>query len=158
MLMQQPIKTNLTSWQICLGLAPVPQKILDQAKIKKIDEHVKCRKKSMHLSQEQRIKVQEFIAPMVIKKTYAMHIYDELINSGLVSDDSGNVASFSLVKLIIRDVKTDLGVPKYSEVTNKVVELYASGLKVNQIRDKLGISRHHVTNILGRKRRKGELC
>jgi len=157
MLMQQPIKTDLTSWQICLGLAPMPQNILDQAGIKKI-EYVKCKKKAVRLSQEQRTKVQEFIEPMVMHKIYAMHIHDELINSGLISDDSGNVASFSLVKLIIRDVKTDLGVPKYSEVTNKVVELYASGLKVNQIRDKLGISRHHVTNILGRKRRKGELC
>ena len=157
MLTQQPIKTDLTSWQICLGLAPMPQKILDQAGIKKI-EYVKCKKKAVRLSQEQRTKVQEFIEPMVMHKIYAMHIYDELINSGLVSDDSGNVASFSLVKLIIRDVKTDLGVPKYSEVTNKVVELYASGLKVNQIKDKLGLSRHHVTNILGRKRRKGELC
>jgi hypothetical protein len=157
MLTQQPIKTDLTSWQICLGLAPMPQKIWDQAGIKKI-EYVECKKKAVRLSQEQRTKVQEFIEPMVMHKIYAMHIHDELINSGLISDDSGNVASFSLVKLIIRDVKTDLGVPKYSEVTNKAVELYASGSKVNQIKDKIGLSRHHVTNILGRKRRKGELC
>ncbi len=146
-MINQAIKTDLTSWKICLGLAPAPQNILDQVEVKKVCEPEKCRKKTFHLLPKQRMKAKEFMAPMVRKGAYAVEIYTHLINSGLISDDTGNVASFSLVKLIIRDAKTELGIPKYSEATSKVVELYKKGLRVNEIRDKLGLSRHHVTNI-----------
>ena len=158
MLMQQPIKTNLTSWQICLGLLPLPDKIIQDIESGEVRHEPETFFKKVILTKEQVAEIEAFAEERIRQKHTAEEIYDQLIEQEMLpTRDDGRYPSLAKISDIISEVKKRLGLHKGGKDSGKLAyEMKINGSSDAEIAERLGLKESSIRSIASKHKKKLE--
>jgi len=154
----QPIKTDLTSWQICLGLLPLPDKIIQDIDNGKPAEHQETFFKKVKLTEKQVAEIEAFAEEKIRQKHTAEEIYDQLIDEGMfpVRED-GRYPSLAKVSDIISDVRKRIGLHKGGKDNGKLAyDMKINGASDAEVAEALGLKESSIRSIASKHKKKLE--
>ena len=160
-MINQQIKTNLTSWQIGLGLLPLPEKVIRDVESGTPKPEPATFFKKVMLTRDQVKKIEDFSREN-ITLTYA-EIYDMLIELDMLpQSDNGEYPSLARISEIISGVRKDMGLNKGGKDNGKLAyDMKVNGASDAKIAEALGLKESSIRSIASKHKKKlerGELC
>jgi hypothetical protein len=140
-MINQTIKSDLTSWQICLGMLPLPKRIIRDIDGGQKKQHTETFFKKIKLTRKQVKEIEDFSREN-IKLTYS-EIYDTLIELDMLpQSDNGRYPSLARISEIIANVRKDMGLNKGGRDTGKIAyEMHLNGATDDEISASLGVKK-----------------
>jgi len=154
----QEIRTNLTSWQICLGLLPLPEKIIQDIESGLSKPEPETFFKKVMLSKEQVSEIEVFAEQKIKEKHTAEKIYDLLIEGEILPTSiDGRYPSLAKISDIISNVKKRLGVHKGGKDNGKLAyDMKINGASDSEIAEALGLKESSIRSIASKHKKKLE--
>ena len=158
MLMQQPIKTNLESWQICLGLLPLPDKVIQDIESGMPKPEPDTFFKKVILTREQVKEIEAFAEKKIKERYTAEEIYDQLIEGEILPTSiDGRYPSLAKISDIISEIKNRLGLHKGGKENGKLAyEMKINGASDVEIAESLGLKESSIRSIASKHKKKLE--
>ncbi len=163
MLTQQPIKTDLQSWQICLGLLPLPEKVIQDIESGMPKPEPDTFFERVKLTKEQVSEIEAFAEKKIEEKLTAEEIYDLLIEKEMMpASIDGRHPSLAKISDIISNVRKRLGLSGFGRETGKIAyEMKMKGISEKEIAAALGLKENSVRSVASKYKKKlerGEIC
>jgi hypothetical protein len=156
----RPVKSTLKSWEICLGLAPLPERIIEDIHREPTIQNKLVPKPGRYgskvaMTEEEINNVIEKITPLVENKKPAIFIYNYLIaNDFLPKNGDGKMPSIDKISSLIKGVRKELGITRHGGNTFRLFyEMHEHGLSDEEIAKKLRIKVTSVQNLRSAYRR-----
>lgn len=99
------IKSTLESWEICLGLRPVPDSIREQTTVKPV--YKRGNKKIWRSTPQTHNRIKQKVAICLNNRMKPRQIYNLLLERNYLEDENGAVASFYTVRTVINQVRKE---------------------------------------------------
>jgi len=155
-MIEQPVKANLESLQICLGLLPLPGKIIQDIERGMPKQVPEIYPKKVILTKEQVSEIEDFSREN-IKLTYA-EIYDMLIELDMLpQSDNGEYPSLARISEIISGVRKDMGLNKGGKNNGKLAyDMKVNGASDAEIAKSPGLRESSIRSIVSKHKKKLE--
>ena len=162
-MINQTVKTDLTSWQICLGMLPLPDRIIQDIESGTKKHEPETFFKKVILTPEQVKEIEAFAEQKTKEKLTAEEIYDQLIKSEMLPTSiDGRYPSLAKISDIISEAKKRLGLHKGGKDNGKLAyEMKINGASDAEIAKSLGLKESSIRSIASKHKKKlerGELC
>ena len=157
-LMKQPIKTNLKSWRVCLGLLPLPEKLIKDIENGESRHEREPNFERTLLTTKQIADIEVIAMKMITAGDTAEEIYDRLIALGkLPVKDNGKYPSFAKIASIVTDLRKKMGLGRGGKETGRIgYEMKINGATESEIAAKLNLKESSIRSLVSRYKKKLE--
>jgi hypothetical protein len=131
----QTFKTNLISWQICLGLAPLPDRVLRDIESGAHVQQRRCDIERVIMSVKEVAELENLARPMLLQGDTATGIYDSLIQTGrMPKNENGNYPSYATIAKLVTDLRKEMGLYRSAIDKSKIAhEMKVQGFTYEEI-------------------------
>lgn len=158
----QTVKKNLISWQICLGLAPLPDRVLKDIERGQFIRQQRVNvERAVIMSVIEVAEVENLARSMILQGNTAIEIYDSLIETGkMPKNENGNYPSYARIAQLVTDLRKELGIHRGAIDKGKVAhEMKVKGCTDEEIAEHLHLKVSSVRTISSRyKKQLSERC
>lgn len=143
------MKSDLYSWEVCLGISQMPQSIKDQTS-KKIILRGKGHKSPCQFTKEMEVESLKIINFCLDERMSTEEINERLIEAKCIIDPAGEVLSFHTVKKLITKIRKSRG-ESVQNLREKIMIMKHSGLRHETIQAKLKLNKlSYVDGVVAR--------
>jgi len=157
-MINQTVKTDLTSWQICLGLLPLPDRVIQDIENGVRKHEPETFFKKVIITKEQMEDIEVFAEQKIKERHTAEEIYDQLIKENMLpSSIDGRYPSLAKISDIISNVKKRLGLHKGGKDNGKLAyDMKINGASDAEVAEALGLKESSIRSIASKHKKKLE--